>query len=59
MLELFKISQSSAQIAYSDHKQEEKGMTPSALAQTKQYEFDQEKEVIASYTIKYVLMCAV
>lgn len=26
-------------------------MTPSALAQTKQYEFDQEKEVIASYTI--------
>lgn len=34
-------------------------MTPSALAQTKQYEFDQEKEVIASYTIKYVLMCAV
>lgn len=49
--ELFKISQSSAWIAYSDHKQEEKGMTPSALAQTKKYEFDQEKEVIASYTI--------
>lgn len=34
-------------------------MTPSALAQTKQYEFDQEKEVIYKLYYKYVLMCAV
>ena len=34
-------------------------MTPSALAQTKQYEFDQEILQYCKLHYKYVLMCAV